>query len=249
MNLIVISGTSSGLGKKLSLFFLMEGYSVLGISRKKPNFLKFKNYHHINCDISKFKELDSKIKLWSKKNKFKKINFILSASILGPNGGIIKTKLSNWVEVFKVNLLGNLQIIKSFLVILRRKKNVNFFFLAGGGSANARPEFSSYSVAKTAVVREVENLQIEFRNFKNFNFFAVAPGAIKTPMLSKVIKSGEKIKKITPIEKSFEFFLFMIKNVNRNISFKGRFIHVNDTWKKNVFKKFKTNKWYLRRIN
>ena len=58
-------------------------------------------------------------------------------------------------------------------------------------------------------------------------------------MLSKVIKSGEKIKKITPIEKSFEFFLFMIKNVNRNISFKGRFIHVNDTWKKNVFKKFK----------
>ena len=72
MNLIVISGTSSGLGKKLSLFFLMEGYSVLGISRKKPNFLKFKNYHHINCDISKFKELIVKLNYGLKKINSKK---------------------------------------------------------------------------------------------------------------------------------------------------------------------------------
>ena len=52
------------------------------------------------------------------------------------------------------------------------KNNGTAIFFSGGGSANSFPKFSSYSLAKTAIVRLVENIHDEF---KSISTYCIAP--------------------------------------------------------------------------
>ena len=46
LNKILITGTSSGLGKELAKRYLKKKFIVIGISRKKVKMMMHKNYHH-----------------------------------------------------------------------------------------------------------------------------------------------------------------------------------------------------------
>ena len=58
---IVITGTSSGIGKSLSKYFLKKGLIVEGCSRKNVSG-KTKNYFHSNLDISNINDVRDWIK-------------------------------------------------------------------------------------------------------------------------------------------------------------------------------------------
>ena len=119
------------------------------------------------------------------------------------------------------------------------------FFFSGGGSAYPYPNFFSYSLSKTAIVRAAENLQEEFKTHKNFISLAIAPGAMNTEMTKKVEKYDGKIKTYVPIEETINKIYDML--FKKNIShLKGKFIHVRDkiSSKANI-----QNKWLLRRLD
>ena len=63
--------------------------------------------------------------------------------------------------------------------------------LSGGGAASPLPFISSYAVSKAAIVRFVENLSEEVKNY-NIYINAVAPGPLNTDMLKEVLKAGQK---------------------------------------------------------
>lgn len=63
-------------------------------------------------------------------------------------------------------------------------------FFAGGGAACAYPLFSDCALSKVSTVRLVENLAVEYPPSTGFSFVALAPGAVATPMLSKVEADG-----------------------------------------------------------
>ena len=63
--------------------------------------------------------------------------------------------------------------------------------LAGGGAASPLPLISSYAISKAAVVRFVENLSEELKDY-NIDINAVAPGPLNTGMLEEVLKAGPK---------------------------------------------------------
>jgi short-subunit dehydrogenase len=53
----LITGSSKGIGRQLSLLLLQKGYTVFGYSR--TNSIKHKNFHFNQIDLTKVNDLDS----------------------------------------------------------------------------------------------------------------------------------------------------------------------------------------------
>lgn len=54
----IVTGSSSGIGEAISLMLLQEGYTVIGISRRKGA-IDHPNFRHIACDLSNADSIES----------------------------------------------------------------------------------------------------------------------------------------------------------------------------------------------
>ncbi len=117
--IIMISGTSGLLGYAFAKLFLSLGCNVIGIDKKK-NQIKHKNFHFFNEDVSNSKKIENILKFIIK--KFKKIDVIIN------NAGISYfTKFENrtnyeFSSTLNTNLLGTINICKSYLKIHKTNK-------------------------------------------------------------------------------------------------------------------------------
>ena len=73
-----------------------------------------------------------------------------------------------------------------------KKRNIGKIIqLSGGGAAAPLPRISGYAVSKVGIVRFIENLSEEVKDYQ-IDINSVAPGAINTKMLNEVLEAGPK---------------------------------------------------------
>ena len=240
LNRVVITGGSSGIGLELLNNFLKLSYKVLCISRSKPN-LKNENLDFIKIDLSNKKKLI--------KNKKKIIAFnakylICNAADLGEINYFENTNIEKWEKSFFLNLFSQIYITKYCIKSIKKQKG-SIFFLAGGGAANSFKKFSSYSLAKTAIVRFAENIADENKN--QLFAYAITPGPVKTKLMLETLRHGHKIKKnrIVKASKCVDLINYLIKSKKTILS--GKYIHVNDNYSK-FTKQNSKNLFLLRRL-
>jgi 3-oxoacyl-[acyl-carrier protein] reductase len=97
--IILITGTSSGIGEFLAKKFIDDNYIVIGIARKKAT-IKNKNYFHYITDINNERIL--KRIFYSIKKKFKDIDAVVN------NAG--STTEGYKFSSFEINIKDNLSI-------------------------------------------------------------------------------------------------------------------------------------------
>jgi len=239
--LVVITGSSKGIGKYFVGKLLENGHKVIGLSRSSPKIMN-KNYKHIFCDLSDLKDVKKKTNFLKKKKVF---TLIHNAGIHGPINKFHSIEIDKWVSSFNVNLFSIAVILKNiFGSFIKNKTSV--IFLAGGGSTSGMKNFSCYSLAKTSLVRLCENLSIEYKN--KFKFYCISPGAIRTDLLKNAIKNGDKVpsKKIIDVDLPWQLCNFLINNKKFNLS--GRQIHSKDNYQKWDIDLLNNDIYKLRRI-
>ena len=246
---IIISGAGDGLGKALAIECAKK-YKVICISKSKNVFQTLDMIKDISpnskayqCDISELPETSETLSKLNLSNQ--NCAFLLCAAQLGEQGGILSSDLSNWGKVYQTNVIGNINIVKCFLNNIKETKFSKIFLFAGGGSAYGYPIFSSYSLSKTAVVRASENLHLELENFGEIISIAIAPGALKTKMLDKVLEAGAEIKTTVPIDETVNFVIKLLERDIKKLS--GKFIHVRDDIDDFLINDYKDDLWKLRR--
>ncbi len=249
---VVITGAGRGLGKEVALNLAKEGIFVLCVSKTNNCYVTADKINKtggraqaIQIDISNWYYAFSSIYAWCQNYKDYKIGTILNASVLGEKGGILNSRVDDWDLTMKTNLLGNVAVLQGVFPNITSNNYGRIVWIAGGGAANARPLFTGYSLSKTAIVREVENIAEELKDNKNFSIIALAPGAIKTDMLEEAISAGEEIKETIGINEPVNFINnFMKMDNDKANSLSGKYIHVKDNLESEDFE----NKWLLRRI-
>ena len=143
----------------------------------------------------------------------------------------------------QINLIGSILLCRAIIPHFKKNNSGKIIQLSGGGATGPFPFFSSYAVSKAAIVRFVENLAEEVKNY-NICINAVAPGPLNTNMLKEVLKAGPKkvgmefYKKSltqkktggTPFNKACELILFLSSKHSEGIS--GKIISALwDDWK------------------
>ena len=83
-------------------------------------------------------------------------------------------------------------MVKEFLPYMKKNKKGKIIQISGGGATNPMPNISSYAASKSAIVRFMETLAIELKEYR-IDVNSVAPGALNTDMLEQILKAGLKV--------------------------------------------------------
>ena len=107
---IVITGSSHGIGRELTIKLLKNGNKVWGCSRK-DDLIKMKNYFHCRVNLSDLNQIKEWINKVSKESSGKIDIFISNAAIFKRRLSLLDS-FDNVTETVKVNLIASMLITK-----------------------------------------------------------------------------------------------------------------------------------------
>jgi len=185
MNL-VLTGSSSGIGRFLAESLLNRGHNICRVARSPQIGFSFQ------CDVSDWSALQNCVT--AVEVKWGVVDgLICCAGIQEPIGPAMEMEPAAWRSTLSVNLDGTFFSIRAFYPLLRRApRRAKIICFSGGGSTGPRPNFAAYGVSKTGVVRLVETLAAEWEKLP-LDINAVAPGAIFTRMTEEILARGEEL--------------------------------------------------------
>jgi NAD(P)-dependent dehydrogenase (short-subunit alcohol dehydrogenase family) len=256
MELVIVTGAGRGIGRAVALTMADRGATVLCLSRTAncrhtAETIRDKggSAHSIEVDLSDFVSTGKVISRWLKDRSFERIGIVLAAGSLGPSGTLATTELEDWDHAWRVNVLGNLSVVRASLPTLQVNRFGRILFFAGGGAAYAYPLFPAYAITKTALVRAVENLHEDLKDAGDFKVAILAPGAVETDMLATVRSKGGFVKTTVGIEESVSFASSFLSA--ESCAFSGCFVHVRDEWQPLLNQAAEVTRgdlWKLRRV-
>ena len=194
MNL-VLTGSSSGIGRALAERLLVRGHQVWGLARSDQSDFAARHpaaFRASRCDVADWSQVDRAAAdvaaAWTHVD-----GLIACAGLQGEVGPAHLADPTKWSATVRANLDGTFFAFRAFHALLsrapRRAKIVAF---TGGGATKARANFSAYAAAKTGVVRLVETLAEELRG-QPIDLNSIAPGAINTRLTDEVLALGPKV--------------------------------------------------------
>lgn len=247
MNL-VITGTSSGIGRALAEHLLLSGHQVWGFARSDQSGLGSKfpaMFHPMRCDVSDWTQVAAAARDIHAVCPHLD-GLVTCAGLQGAIGPAVAVDPLHWSATVRTNLDGTFYAIRAFHELLRRcPRRAKIVCFSGGGATKPRPNFSAYGAAKTAVVRLVETLAGELRG-EPIDINAVAPGAINTRLTDEVLRLGPAVVGETehqaalkqknstdgaPLERALKLVGFLLSPASDGIS--GRLLSAPwDPWEK-----------------
>jgi len=194
---LLITGTSSGLGKDLSKYFLKKNYTVFGCSRSKSK-ISSKFYNHRILNVND----ETDVKKWVNDAyaKHKKIDYLINNAALIPTSypSILNDK-DLITRVFEINVISQISIINETAKKMIQKKFgriVNFSSMAVGLLEEGT---SLYSASKNSLDTYSKILSKELAK-ANITCNTVAPSMYNTKSFqelgTKIINSSKKKLKV-----------------------------------------------------
>ena len=191
--IVLITGTSRGIGWEIVHHFLRNHAVVIGMSRG-DSIIKHKNYHHFSVDLSQPEKIIEIFKEISK--QFKKIDILINnAAVLTSQYSMIMP-LKNAVDMVNVDLLAVFLVSREAAKWMRKNAYGRIINI-GSMAASLEPAGDSLYAACKAGIQTLANVMAkEFSSFKiTCNTLAIT--AFDSDMLRQHSPTAqEKIKEI-----------------------------------------------------
>jgi len=179
----VITGASSGIGRKACSLFYKKGWRVLAVGRRKMRPASYMSAYY-SVDLSKSEETEDFISaILSSEDR---VDVLVNNAAYQVCKPLVETELKEWRDVFAVNLESPFLLAKGLFSLLGRAKGsiVNVSSVHAYASSK---DISSYAASKAGLIALTRNMAIEFGR-AGVRVNAVAPGAVNTPMLEAGLK-------------------------------------------------------------
>jgi len=183
---ILITGVSSGIG--LSLAGLFQEEEVWGLARRQPP--EDLRCRFTPCDLCQWTDVE-RVAQELKKTWGRLDAIIHCAGVQGAVGKAMELDPQAWAHTVRSNIEGAYFALRAFFPLLLQdnSKRHKVILFSGGGASRPRAFFSAYGCAKTALVRLVETLAVEWTDLA-IDINIVAPGAINTAMTRDIVELG-----------------------------------------------------------
>lgn len=196
---VLITGSSRGIGKATALAFAEEGAKVIvNYSKSKEEAedvaaeIKEKGSDAITvkCDVSDSKDVKTLVD--KSIQKFGRIDILVN------NAGIVAPKefsrltAEDWEKTFRTNLIGVFLCAQAVAPRMKKQKYGKIINISSirGIDHCARPGVFDYNASKAGVINFTKTLAKELAPFINVN--SVAPGWVETEMNKKIDRAFRK---------------------------------------------------------
>ncbi|MBI3470784.1 MAG: SDR family oxidoreductase [Candidatus Solibacter usitatus] len=262
---VLITGGGRGIGKRLAMGFAAAGARIGLLARSKAelDLTKLEIEHaggnaiRLRADVRDFEEVSAAVDRM--RVQFGAVHVLIAAAASqGPIGPLAHTKPKAWAEAVDTNLTGVMHACLAVLPEMIHRRSGKIIVLAGGGAGFPRPNFTAYAASKAGVVRLVETLAEEVRDH-NVQVNCLGPGGAYTHMTDEIIRAGKHAgqKELEQAErvritggvapdKQVELAKFLASARSNHIS--GKFIHVDDDWKRLEKANMNPEAFTLRRV-
>lgn len=196
---VVITGATRGLGKIISKKLWGSKASLALIARNedglkeltdelKPDLREGQIVEYFACDLANLEKVTFLIE--DIKSRFGDPDILINnAAVQGPIGPLYENDWGEWQKCLNVSLMAPVSLCRAFIPGMINKNFGKIINISGGGATKARPNFTSYSTAKCGLVRFTETLGEELKDH-GIDVNCVAPGAMKSKMISEIIGAG-----------------------------------------------------------
>jgi NAD(P)-dependent dehydrogenase (short-subunit alcohol dehydrogenase family) len=201
----LITGTSSGIGKAISLRLAAEGVNVFaGVRRSAdgdalitealqlsdrsprkggrmiPVILDVTNNISIQNAVNQVREETGSDGLWA----------LINNAGVAVGGPVEEVSAADWRRQFEINFFGWIEVIRAALPLLRQgvqSQGINIprlVLVSSIGGRVAQPFLAPYTCSKAAATALGDSLRLELRR-QGIGVSVIEPGAIATPIWSK----------------------------------------------------------------
>jgi NAD(P)-dependent dehydrogenase (short-subunit alcohol dehydrogenase family) len=246
---VLITGAGRGIGKRLAVGFAQAGARVGLLARSKAELdaAQLEIEHgggvamRIRADVGDFEQMCAAVERM--RANFGGLHVLIAAAATpGPIGPLAQANPRQWAEAVQTNLIGVMHACRAALPHMIERRAGKIVVLSGDGATGPRPNFSSYAAAKTALVRLVETVAEEVREY-NVQVNCMSPGGTYTNLTDQILHAGDragaKVRQEAleirttggvPPERQIQLALFLASEHSNHIT--GKLIHVHDDWKR-----------------
>ena len=166
---IVITGTSSGIGKTLAENFRAEGHNVIGLSRHTEN------VEDIICDVSNISSIENAFQEISK--RFESIDLLINNAGFGISGATELISNEDAHKIFETNFFGVLNCSRYALPLM--KSGARIVNISSVCAMFPLPFRALYSASKASVNLLSSSMRMELAP-AGIDITCICPGDTKT---------------------------------------------------------------------
>lgn len=172
---ILITGVSSGFGRKTAELLAAKGHSVYGTVRKDAG--KVENVTLLNMDLTKPDSISQVVDtILSKEGR---IDILINNAGMHTGGAIETTAIENAQLQMDTNVMGMVHMLRMVLPVMRRQMSGTIINFSSIGGLMGLPFQGFYSASKFAIEGLSEALRMEVKPY-NINVVVIRPGDFHT---------------------------------------------------------------------
>lgn len=212
---VLITGSSSGIGKAAVNFFAMKEWCVAASMRNpenEPDYKKGSNVEIFKLDVTNRESVNECVK--EVLDKFGKIDVVVNNAGYGLIGPLEFGSSKQIKKQIDTNIVGVINVSQAVIPHFRKQKSGRIINISSVAGRVAIPFHSFYNATKFAVEGLSESLMYELKPF-NIKVKLIEPGVIKTRFYEESLESIE-VGDIKDYDKHMADSLTKVNEFGRN---------------------------------
>jgi NAD(P)-dependent dehydrogenase (short-subunit alcohol dehydrogenase family) len=170
---ILITGTSTGIGRAAAIELARRGHDVVATARRPETLVGLPAAERLALDVTDQTSIDAAVSVAGD------IDVLVSNAGETVRGSVEATPLSEYQRLYDINFLGALRVTKAVLPAFRARGGGQLIYVSSVLGRLVAPLISGYAVSKFALEALAETLAIETAPF-GVHVTTIQPGPVAT---------------------------------------------------------------------
>lgn len=173
----LVTGGGSGIGSAIVERLLAVNAEVVSVDLQVPE----NGTLNLSCDVARDDDV-SRAADAIKSSGLGSPDMVVHAAAISAHGGVFDTSPDDFLNIYNVNVVGAVRLVRAFAPHMRRNGAGNFVLFSSINADFATPSLTAYAASKSALNNLTKTLALELAE-DGVRVNAISPASVDTPLL------------------------------------------------------------------